>query len=91
MGTNVDGNKWAKWQTKRVFTHTFPNLASDGGSAVHEVLASVNFLLFAATFTRFVVFGLLKTPDVLLIGEECLFTTLSESSAALAELFLGGV
>jgi len=81
-----------KWQTKGEFTPTFPNLASDGGSAVHEVLASVSFLLFAATFTRFVIFGLLKTPDVLLIGEECLFTTLSESSAgALAELFLGGV
>lgn len=74
-------------------THTFPNLESDGGSVVHEALASVNFLLLAATFTRFVIFGLFKTPDVLLIvGEESLLTTLSESSAgALAELFLGGV
>lgn len=75
-----------------IIVHTFPNLASDGGSVVHEALASVNFLLLAATFTRFVIFGLLKTPDVLLIGEESLFTTLSQSSAgALAELFLGGV
>ena len=92
MYTTVNSNKWTRWQTKGEFTPTFPNLASDGGSAVHEVLASVSFLLFAATFTIFVIFGLLKTPDVLLIGEECLFTTLSESSAgALAELFLGGV
>jgi hypothetical protein len=86
--------KVLRWQMNRAhsMTHTFPNLASDGGSVVHEVLASVNFLLLAASLTRFVIFGLFKTPDVLLIGEESLFTTLSESSAgALAELFLGGV
>nr|ACR33933.1 unknown [Zea mays]ACR36317.1 unknown [Zea mays] len=75
------------------FRSSFPSLTSDGGSVVHEALASVSFLLLAATFTRLVTFGLFKTPDVLLIGEESLlFTTLSESSAgALAELFLGGV
>lgn len=72
--------------------HTFPNLASEGGSDVHEALASVNFLLFEEIFTRFVIFVLLETPDVLLKGEEGLFTIFSESSeGALAELFLGGV
>uniref|UniRef100_A0A0A9H0J6 Uncharacterized protein n=1 Tax=Arundo donax TaxID=35708 RepID=A0A0A9H0J6_ARUDO len=71
------------------FRSSFPNLASDRGSDVHEVLASVNFLLLGGTLTKFATFELLKTPDVLFTVGGCFLIVLSASSeGALAVLFL---
>lgn len=71
-------------------SHTFPNLASDGGSVVHELLASVSFLLLGGTLTKFVTFGLL-IPDVRFTVGGCFFIALSASSeGAFAVVFLAG-
>jgi hypothetical protein len=68
---------------------TFPNLESDGGSDVHEVLASVSFLLLGGILTKFVTFELLEMPDVLFTVGGCFLTALSVlSEGALVVLFL---